>query len=270
MTEHPDDVAALCERIPLAHYVWCGMQEGTHEAQCDCGFPERMEVVETLERLAAENERLVVWGRATFEAGFQERQRAERAEAEVTRLTHPKSGEYFGPDDGIVSWKDRALKAEQEFVKMLADAAAWQRKYRCEFDRADRAEALAKDEYGIVARIWEIYGNPDYKTLDGKSLYDLIEADKSDLAACRAEAIKWQDECLAMQTERDALRLEIASMRSSDWHKDAMRWRKARSRNVIGRFKLMAWSSEFGRYLDVVDDVADAAIDAAIGGNHEA
>ena len=58
MTEHPDDVSALIERIPLAHYVWCGMQEGTHEAQCDCGFPERMEVVETLERLAAENKRL--------------------------------------------------------------------------------------------------------------------------------------------------------------------------------------------------------------------
>ena len=107
----PDDVAALCERIPLAHYVWCGMQEGTHEAQCDCGFPERMEVVETLERLAAENARL---------------------------------------------------------------------------------QALAKDEYGIVARIWEIYGNPDYKTLDGKSLYDLIEADKSDLARLQA-TVKFQE-----------------------------------------------------------------------------
>ena len=60
MTEHPDDVSALIERIPLAHYVWCGMQEGTHEAQCDCGFPERMEVVETLERLAAENAALLL------------------------------------------------------------------------------------------------------------------------------------------------------------------------------------------------------------------
>ena len=245
----PDDVSALIEQI--RSFLADAPNGKPHEGY---RYGELLsQAANALERLAAENERLVVWGRATFEAGFQERQRAERAEAEVARLkednalldsdhnrigvkcdeaeaelracldrwnkangeandnfmllsdkhtlmteraeraeaevarlTHPKSGEYFGPDDGIVSWKDRALKAEQEFVKMLADAAAWQRKYRCEFDRADRAEALAKDEYGIVARIWEIYGNPDYKTLDGKSLYDLIEADKSDLARLRA------------------------------------------------------------------------------------
>jgi hypothetical protein len=39
----------------------------------------------TITRLREENARLELWGKAAFEAGFQERQRAERAEAEVAR-----------------------------------------------------------------------------------------------------------------------------------------------------------------------------------------
>lgn len=41
------------------------------------------------------------------------------------------------------SLRDRAELAEAQFVKMLADNAAWQRKHGQEFDRATRAEATA-------------------------------------------------------------------------------------------------------------------------------
>ena len=77
----------------------------------------------------------------------------------------------------------------------------------------------------------------------------LIEPGVASKAA--AALAQQQSRIAALEAERDALA------------KDAARWRKARSRDVIGRFKFMAWSSEFGRYLDVTDDVADAAIDAA-------
>lgn len=35
-----------------------------------------------------------------------------------------------------------------------------------------------QEEHDIVDRIWEIYGSPSYESLGGKSIYDLIEADR--------------------------------------------------------------------------------------------
>ena len=84
MTEHPDDVAALVERLEFAA---------------------------ALERLAAENERLVVWGRATFEAGFQERQRAERAESDLAACRAEAKSAF----DLSVECRARAVKAEARY-----------------------------------------------------------------------------------------------------------------------------------------------------------
>lgn len=47
-------------------------------------------------------------------------------------------------------------------------------------DRAERAEAKARDETAIVNRIWDQLGNPSYKELNGRYIYDLIDELKAE------------------------------------------------------------------------------------------
>jgi len=75
----PDDVSALIEQI--RSFLADAPNGKPHEGY---RYGELLsQAANALERLAAENERLVAWGGATFEAGFQERQRAERAESDL-------------------------------------------------------------------------------------------------------------------------------------------------------------------------------------------
>jgi len=75
----PADLDALIERLTESAtqsraHGWDGDAKDLDAAAAALG------------QLREENARLEIWGKATFEAGFQERQRAERAEAEVARL----------------------------------------------------------------------------------------------------------------------------------------------------------------------------------------
>jgi hypothetical protein len=78
-----------------------------------------------LVQLREENARLEIWGKATFEAGFQERQRAERAEAEVARLTWYKSR----ADDIVryLSMKPPQITAVEAVIAELTLRAAKER-----------------------------------------------------------------------------------------------------------------------------------------------
>lgn len=75
-------------------------------------------------------------------------------------------------------------------------------KTMCEAD-ADRMERAAialekttaalKEETAIVDRIWDIYGRPSFESLKGKSIYELIEADR--FAAKTLAALLDRDIC---------------------------------------------------------------------------
>ena len=56
----------------------------------------------------------------------------------------------------------------------------------CGCAEADALEAQLAEETAIVDRIWDIYGRPSYESLQGRSLYDLINADRARLAEAEA------------------------------------------------------------------------------------
>lgn len=66
----------------------------------------------------------------------------------ITRYSPSIIGKYV--DDGLVGMKEDPLG---DYVQY----SAW------------------KAEYDIVARIWEMLGNPTYEELNGRSIYDLIK-----------------------------------------------------------------------------------------------
>ena len=72
---------------------------------------------------------------------------------------------------------------------------------------ARQEKARADEEEKIVSRIWDIYGNPSFESLQGKSLYDLIRSDRA-----RAERL---DDQLLMLTDQ-CKRIEFRAKEAED------------------------------------------------------
>lgn len=49
----------------------------------------------------------------------------------------------------------------------------------------DSAQRALEEERAIVDRIWDIFGRPDYKSLNGKTIYDLVAALQHDVEFMR-------------------------------------------------------------------------------------
>ncbi len=86
-------------------------------------------------------------------------------------------------------WDNRTTAEQMEFLLTIIRR---DRKRLAELER-DLAE-----ETKIVDRIWDLFGRPDYKTLDGQSLYDLIqtEIDGNRSAKAEVEALRKDKERL--------------------------------------------------------------------------
>ena len=78
-------------------------------------------------------------------------------------------------------------------------------------DTIARLTARLAEETAIVDRIWDIYGRPTYAQLAGRSIYDLISADKARLAefdgfpnltAMREAMVGAADECRELKAWR--------------------------------------------------------------------
>lgn len=62
----------------------------------------------------------------------------------------------------------------ERMFREWTDSIGWE-------DGAAKLKSALTEEKAIVSRIWAIYGNPCYESLAGKSIYDLIEKDRSAL-----------------------------------------------------------------------------------------
>ena len=61
-------------------------------------------------------------------------------------------------------------------------------------EEIERLKGELANEVAIVNRIWTIYGSPDYEALNGRTIYDLINADRerAEKAERRAERLQAQ------------------------------------------------------------------------------
>jgi hypothetical protein len=73
-------------------------------------------------------------------------------------------------------------------------------------EMAKEIAARLAEETAIVDRIWDIYGRPSYESLQGRSLYDLINADRARLA----EAEMLLRQCSAVWHDKGPLPAIIA------------------------------------------------------------
>ena len=178
MTEHPDNVSALIELLRGYNTPDRTIYEQRHIAAVI------HKAADMLERLAAENERLVVWGRATFEAGFQERQRAERAEAER--------------DDAI-----SIIRAMNEEMILAG------------YSRGDRNVTLAN--------IRMMKNDLAHERACMDAWMQKLRNAESDLAACRAEHDSHQRVCMEVIAERDRISALLQECMVSDQHHVAER-----------------------------------------------
>lgn len=63
-----------------------------------------------------------------------------------------------------------------------------------------------KQEEKIINRIWEIFGNPSYEELEGKSLYDLIEQSLAENGYLKAKLVEAESKLIAV---RDSMIAEV-------------------------------------------------------------
>ena len=107
-----------------------------------------------------------------------------------------------------------ALSYEQQ-LEMMAHLNTWKA-------RAERAEAEFETQRAIVARVWERLGSPTYASLNGRSIYDLVDegvAARQEAASLRqdlAAATEWTER-LKLEVERGAWQLE---QMDTTWRKD--------------------------------------------------
>jgi hypothetical protein len=152
-----------------------------------------------VERLTAQRENLLKPMRDQAIA------RAERAEAEVERLTKQAvfDGDHihtlnaaFATRAEVTDAIARAERAEAE----IKDRAAMMRDVMRE---RDAAEAELAVERAIVSRVWVQLGSPTYAQLKGRSIYCLIDEMKAELAAERARLRDlWCEMALEYRDER--------------------------------------------------------------------
>lgn len=131
----------------------------------------------TRESISKRSEQIVILPAANYDALTQA---LESAKADLREIN-----EAFNDNEG----HNAACR-----IKKLQEALAEAERER------DAAHANYREEYQIVARIWEIFGSPEYRTLQGKSIYDLIretvaERDtlRAELASARAKLAHWKN-----------------------------------------------------------------------------
>jgi len=161
--------------------------------ECERQFQDKVQrlgkEVEVTNQLRAEVERLTAQRENLLKPmRDQATARAERAEAEVERLTKQAAfdGDHihtlnaaFATRAEVMDATARAERAEAE----IKDRAAMMRDVMRE---RDAAEAELAVERAIVSRIWVQLGSPTYAQLKGRSIYCLIDEMKAELAADRA------------------------------------------------------------------------------------
>jgi hypothetical protein len=89
-------------------------------------------------------------------------------------------------------------------------------------DKMSQLKDELENERAIVSRIWVQLGSPTYAQLNGRSIYDLIDEMKAELAAAKAECWRLRESSPhaldAMSAELTRLRAELAADRARlDW-----------------------------------------------------
>jgi len=147
--------------------------EGNHKITPELGKLIADSEARATDQLRAEVERLKSDGAASAFSNMA--CRASRAETERNNLR----ADLDAIKAILTEEKARAERAEAE----LKDRAAMMRDVMRE---RDAAEISLTAERAIVSRIWVQLGSPTYEQLKGRSIYDLIDEMKAELAAERA------------------------------------------------------------------------------------
>ena len=154
------------------------------------------EIVACIKPLIADSEAAAI-NAALPDSGDDSLYNVRRLRAEVERL------KADGAASAFINMSCRASRAETDRNNLRADLDAIKAILNEEKGRAERAEMELKVSRDIVSKIWTQLGSPTYEQLKGRSIYDLIDELKAELAAEREKVRVLREACERIEEQWD-------------------------------------------------------------------